>query len=205
MHDSGQTSVTGWIEQLKQGSDKAAHDLWQRYFEQVVAVARQRLGSGPRRTADEEDVAVSVFDSLYRGAAEGRFDRLTDRQDLWMLLLAITRQKAVDEIRRRTRKKRGGGEVRGESVFVSAGETEGGVGLEQFCKEAPNAELLISAQEECDRLLSLLRDDKLRIIALLRLEGFSNEEIAEQSGVSTRTIERKLQLIRDTWEAETVQ
>jgi DNA-directed RNA polymerase specialized sigma24 family protein len=55
--------------------------------------------------------------------------------------------------------------------------------------------------EECRRLLGRL-DDDLRALALLKMEGYTNEEIASRLGRSRATVERKLRLIRRAWEAE---
>jgi len=197
-----ESQITLWIQQLKEGDQEAARQLWSEYFERLLMAARQRLGEGPRRVADEEDVVVSVFDSLCRGAAKGRFDQLTDRQDLWMLLLTITRQKSVDEIRRRTRQKRGGGAVRGESVFAREVDESAAVGISELTSDEPTPDLLVSAEDNFRYLLGLLRDDTLRRVAHLRMEGHTDDEIADQLNVSKRTIERKLKLIRDTWESE---
>ena len=49
-------------------------------------------------------------------------------------------------------------------------------------------------------MLSKLDDDGLRQVAVRKLEGFSNEEIAEQMNCTVRTIGRRLALIRDLWE-----
>ena len=89
-------SVTAWIEQLKAGDAAAAAPLWQGYFRRLVGLARQKLGAAPRGVADEEDVALSAFDSFCRAAAQGRFPRLDDRDDLWQLLVMITTRKAID-------------------------------------------------------------------------------------------------------------
>ena len=56
-------SVTCWIEDLKTGRETAAQQVWDRYFERLVRHAQRRLGSAPRRIADEEDVALSAFDA----------------------------------------------------------------------------------------------------------------------------------------------
>jgi DNA-directed RNA polymerase specialized sigma24 family protein len=49
-----------------------------------------------------------------------------------------------------------------------------------------------------ERWLEALADPDLVQIALLRLEGYTNPEIAEKRGCVERTIERKFALIRDT-------
>jgi DNA-directed RNA polymerase specialized sigma24 family protein len=95
-------SVTLLIQKLKDGSDDAASQLWRRYFNKLVGLAKQRLGNAPRRIADEEDVAINVFHSLCDGAENGRFERLDDRDELWKLLVAMTRHKTMNQLRHQT-------------------------------------------------------------------------------------------------------
>jgi hypothetical protein len=109
-------SVTCWITDLKAGDPAAAQALWQRYFGQLVARARHKLRRMPRRAADEEDVALSAFDNFCRAAEKGRFPNLTNRDDLWQLLLVLTDRKAIDLARRERRHKRGGGKVLDEAA-----------------------------------------------------------------------------------------
>src|SRR5437899_2454606 len=90
-------SVTEWIAEVKAGDGEAANRLWERYFARVESLARRMLRGAPRRTADEEDVAASVFESFFKGAAAERFHELTDRDDLWCLLIVITKQKSVNQ------------------------------------------------------------------------------------------------------------
>src|SRR3954462_9292438 len=65
--------VTLWLRQLEAGDQDAARLLWQRYYRELVELARARLGHTPRRIADEEDVALSVLRCLCEGAARGQF------------------------------------------------------------------------------------------------------------------------------------
>jgi hypothetical protein len=104
-------SVTAWIEQLKADDATAATPLWQAYFRRLVGLARQRLGAAPRGVADEEDVALSAFASFCRAAAQGRFPRLDDCDDLWQVLMMLTARKAINLIERECSQKRGGGQV----------------------------------------------------------------------------------------------
>src|SRR4051812_32498393 len=106
-------SVTRWIGELKAGDQAGIHQLWQRYFEGLVRLARRRLEAAGRGSAskDEEDAALSAFHSLCHGAARGQFDRLEDRDDLWRLMVVITVRKALDQVQRHRRLKRGGGTI----------------------------------------------------------------------------------------------
>lgn len=192
-------SVSQWIAGLKTADSQAAQRLWERYAERLVELARQKLGRAPKRIADEEDIAQSVFRSVCRGAAAGRLIEVKDRDDLWWLLLAITKQKVVDHIRRETAKKRGGGRVQCESMLAVDTQGGGEFTLDQLVGDAPTPELMLMLEEQNERLLFLLRDDRLRKVATSRIEGYTVPEIAEHMAVSTRSVERKLKLIRETW------
>src|SRR5262245_5339515 len=87
-------SITNWIEALKQGDERAAEALWERFFDQLSRIARQKLGAIPRRSRDEEDLALSALHALFAGAKEGRFRRLESRDDVWQLLMLILSRKA---------------------------------------------------------------------------------------------------------------
>src|SRR4029453_15265176 len=78
--------VTRWLRQLEAGDQDAARLLWQRYYRELVELARARLGPSPRRVGAEGDVALSVFRCLGEGAAGGQFAAVVNRQELWQLL-----------------------------------------------------------------------------------------------------------------------
>lgn len=193
-------SISHWITQLKDGDSVAVQNLWNRYSARLATLAEQRLKNAPKGIADEEDVAASVFHCLYRGAAAGRFENIKNRDDLWWLLLAITKQKVVDHVRRESAQKRSprknvpelGGLASDNNSFI----------LDQLVGDEPTPEFLVSLEEEHQRLLGLLRDDRLRQIAVCRIEGFTVAEIARRLQISMRSIERKLQLIRSIWSQE---
>lgn len=196
-------SVSYWIKNLKQGDTVAAGRLWDAYFQRLVSYARQRIGRFPRRVADEEDVALSVFDSLCRGAARGNYPKLADRDNLWSLLVVITSRKVCDYITAERTQKRGGGQVAAASELAS--DTQGeAVVLDAILSREPTPEMATSFAEECERLLGLL-DPDLRQLALGKMDGHSNEELAKTMECGLRTVERRLELIRRIWkEAEKV-
>jgi DNA-directed RNA polymerase specialized sigma24 family protein len=193
--------VTYWLRQLETGDEDAARLLWRRYYRELVKLARARLGTTPRRVADEEDVALSVLRCLCEGAARGQFAALVNRDDLWQLLATVTGRKVIDRQRYLSTPKRGSGRVRGDSVLTGS-DDHPGVGFDQFRGDAPTPEVLAIAAEEYQRLMHLLDDDRLREIAECKLEGYTNEQIGERLGLTCRSIERKLQRIRRTWEGE---
>jgi DNA-directed RNA polymerase specialized sigma24 family protein len=202
MSTDSEGSVSHWIGALKEGDAEAAQRLWERYFDALVRLARAKLGAIPRRDADEEDVALSAFHSFCQGAADGRFPQLDDRYGLWRLLVKVTLRKALDQSERQRRKKRGGGRTRGESVLIEKHSDEREAGIEQIVGREPTPEFAAMVADECRRLLEALGDETLRRIAVLRMEGYGDAEIAAQLGCGLRTVGRKLELIRKAWQRE---
>jgi DNA-directed RNA polymerase specialized sigma24 family protein len=200
-------SISQYIDRLKVGDPAAAQQLWEGYFQRLVALARARLQGLPRRAADEEDVALSAFASFCRGVERGRFPQLQDRADLWKLLVTLTARKAAHLRRDEQRQKRGGGAVRGESALLRAGdagesETGPAAGLERVLSQEPTPAFAAEVAEQCQRLLGSLGDADLQAIALGKMEGDTNEEIAARLGCALSTVERRLRLIRQIWEKE---
>lgn len=197
-------SVSEWISSLQKGDAGAAQRLWDRYFEELVKFARRRLGDSPRQSKDEEDIALSVFDSFCRGVQAGRLAGLTDHHELWWTLLAITRRKVVDLIRVNNRQAHGVMAALPESDVPVDPTTGKEFDLNLVLDETPNPEVLMHLDEEWQRLLSKLRDDTLRKIACWRIEGDTIEEISKKLRILPRTVGRKLSLIRSKWIEEIV-
>jgi DNA-directed RNA polymerase specialized sigma24 family protein len=206
MPTEDQGSVTLWLGALKAGDLAAAQPLWERYFVQLVRLARARLRARPwaGADADEEDAALSAFDSFCEGAARGRFPRLADRDELWRLLVVLTARKVGAQTQRQRRQKRGGGRVLREAdILGSDADADGGdAGLEQLGGAEPTPEFAAMVAEECRRLLDDLGDENLRQIAVWKMEGYSNEEIRQRLGCSLRAVTLKLALIRELWDPE---
>jgi DNA-directed RNA polymerase specialized sigma24 family protein len=196
MADKG--SVSLWIGRLKSGEGQAAQDIWERYFRRLVGLARAKLGAAPRQAADEEDVALSAFDSFCRGAEAGRFPRLDDRDDLWQLLVLLTARKASNLRRFETRQKRGGGRVQHGSALPDGDTVDDNV-FAQLVDPEPTPQFAAQLAEECKRLLDGLGDDGLRAVALAKMEGYTNAEIAGRLGCVVTTVERRLKTIRRIW------
>ena len=132
-----------------------------------------------------------MFDSFFRGAAAGRFDRLDSRDDLWRLLVTIASRKASNAARDELRHKRGG-------LF----DFDDASALAEVAGTEPSPEFAALVADESRRLFEALSDDSLRHVVRLRLEGYTNDEIAAALNCGLRTVERKLGLIRKRWLAE---
>ena len=198
---SAEGSITQWLEQVKQADEQAAQQIWQRYYQRLIALARKKLSDSPRRAMDEEDVVLSAFNNFFAGAETGRFPQLTDRNDLWRVLVTLTANKAINQRKHEWRQKRGGGHVRGESVFTT-NDDEVCAGIEQVSDGEPTPEFAERVAEECRELLERLADKVLQKTAIWKMEGYTNKQIADRFGYTERTVERKLKVIRTLWSQE---
>jgi len=187
-------SVSCCIDGLKAGDPSSARLLWDRFNERLLAVAKDHLAGVPRGAADEEDLAQCVFQSVCRRAARNGFHRLDDRDDLWQLLVMITARKAANHYRHETAQKRGGGRVYAESDLGPMGF--GKCCLEQIPSGEPTPAFALEVADTWQQLLGHLHDQATRNVAVWKMEGYSNHEIAERLGRKEPTVRRKLRLIR---------
>src|SRR4029077_15667271 len=148
---STEDSITTWLRAFQSGDRGAVRQLWNRYFQRMIGLARQRLGNAPRGAADEEDAALSAFDSFCQGVEQGQFPLLQNRDDLWRILVVITVRKAVNLLKHGGRQKRGGGQVKKSDEEV----------LQGLLSREPSPESSAAMNEECVRLLDLLGDEDL--------------------------------------------
>lgn len=193
----GKDEVTIWLQAFQQGSPAAATKIWQHFFDRLVRYADRNLGGVPRRESDEEDLALSALHDLHRGALAGQFPDLGSRDDLWKILVTITSRKAGKRIRRMLAAKRGGGQIRGESIFGDPNENRGS--MDEVVEAVAIQGVAEDLSLECQELLDRLKDEDLQKIAIMKLQGFANEEIAAELKCTVRAIERKLARIRVLW------
>jgi DNA-directed RNA polymerase specialized sigma24 family protein len=198
--DAGETSVTTWLGRLKDGDSQAGDALWQRYLKRLIGLARHKLADAPRRAADEEDVVQSAFNGFLRGVEQQRFPQLENRDDLWQVLVMLTERKAIGQKRYGGAAKRGEGRVRGESAFGQVGgEQSRQADINHVAGPEPAPDFAVEFADYLGHLFGRLQDEQLREVALAKLEGYTNREIAAQLDLSLRAVERKLHLIRRTW------
>jgi RNA polymerase sigma factor (sigma-70 family) len=175
----------------------AASLIWQRYFRDLLDLARKNLGNRVRRRVDEEDVVLSMFESFCARQARGEFD-LANCDELWRLLVTITLRKASNARRNHHRERR---DVTREEPPARNGDDSScpGWALEQMDAGAPSPVEAAVLNEALERRLEILSDTELRDIALWRLEGYTNREIADRIKRTERSVERRVERIRQKW------
>ncbi len=195
-------SVSQFIEGLRAGDELASQKIWERFYQQLLLQADRKLKGSPRKAMNEEDVVQKAFADFFAQVKLGRFPKLADRHDLWQVLAMLVDRRAKDQIKLQNTQKAGQGRVRTESVFQGSNSFASQNGLAQIRDNLPTPALAVEFLEVTERRLARLRNDEQRQVALLKLQGYSNREIADQIGSSERTIERCLQSIRKLWESE---
>ena len=190
-HTLESSTASLWMELVRAGNAEAQTELWEKFFPQLVALARKRLAGTRMAEGDEEDVALSVLNSFFAGAAENRFPDLRGHDNLWRLLSWMTHRKAIDWLRHNTRQKR---KSLGESALMRKDGTTGD-GMAQVADPNPTPDLEVMLIDEL-RLLVQKLPESMQSVATLKMDGFANSEIAEKSGCSLATIERRLKIDR---------
>jgi DNA-directed RNA polymerase specialized sigma24 family protein len=199
-----QGSVTRLIIDLRSDDPRvrevAARLVWGRYFQELLTLARNNLSARIRSREDEEDVLQSMYKSFCLRQRRGDFD-LANRDQLWNLLVQITLCKARNTATRHLQGKR---DVRQEVKRAASRRDEhsNATILDQIDSDGPTPAEAALMNEALERRFQALKDPDLRRIALWKLEGYTNPEIAAQLQCTVRTVERKLERIRAYWETD---
>jgi RNA polymerase sigma factor (sigma-70 family) len=193
-------SVTRMIQLLRSDDaaerDLAARLIWTRYFRDLLELARHNLNKRIRRREDEEDVLQSMYKSFCLRQQRGEFD-LASRDALWKLLVTITLRKARNAAKKQMREKR---DVGREQTISDQDDGESGQWvLEQMDSSGPSPAEAALLNEALERRLEALDDVQLTEIALWRLEGYTNREIADRLDCTERSVERRMERIRNRW------
>jgi RNA polymerase sigma factor (sigma-70 family) len=188
----GHDSVRFCIRQLKSGDSNAAQQLWDRYYERLVVLARKKLGDSSRRGMDENDVVQVAFSSFCLRAQAGGFPHLDNRESLWALLAVMTARAAANQRLHEGRLKRGSGRV----GSANWGEPGGGWQVMDVISEQPSAEDAAIFVAQLEQFMDSLDDPSDRLILLWKLEERTNPEIARCLGCSLSAVERRLRSIR---------
>jgi DNA-directed RNA polymerase specialized sigma24 family protein len=198
-----QGSVTKLIIDLRSADpalrEVAARLVWGRYFQELLVLARSHLSARIRCREDEEDVLQSMYKSFCIRQRRGDFD-LANRDELWKLLVQITLRKARNAARRHRQRKR---DVCREAVDPAADAPLGDdplMILDQIDAHGPTPAEAALLNEALEHRFQSLPDPGLRQIALWKLEGYTNPEIAGCLECTLRSVERKLERIRAYWE-----
>mgnify|MGYP000910526278 CR=1 FL=1 len=204
--DDANGTITGWIDDFKAGDSRAFTSIWDHYFAQLVRMIRARLCASPGPTAvrNEEDIALSVLASLSDGVRADRFPKLDDRDDLWKVLAHLVKCKLSDRRRRLKALKNPDLRTLREADMIATGSSSGSgepsTPFGRLLAEGPSPGMAAEMAEQLRLRLDALVKPDARRIAELKLEGYTNEEIAAKLECSLRKVTLRLEYIRETWQ-----
>ena len=173
----------------RQGDQQAAAELFRRYADRLIALARSRLSTKLARHVDPEDAVHSAYRSFFADVREGRY-QLERGGDLWQLLVTITLHKVQHQVERHASKKRA------LDREVPYGSEDSLFALCQVIKgrePSPLAALVLTDQVE--QLMQSLDRSQQRILEL-RLQGHNLEEIAQIAQCSEAKVRRLLERVK---------
>jgi RNA polymerase sigma factor (sigma-70 family) len=197
--DSSDGSVTVHLGHAKLGESFAQFQLWQRYVERLVRLAKASMSAAQNTVAEPEDIALEAFNDLLVGLEQNRFRQLNDRNDLWRVLIMLIKRRSIDELRKANSKKRNGRQATDpQHPPLDRQVTYLGCQDRISCEE-PTPDEAMLLKEELSLRINELEDATLQSIALAKMAGHDNREIADRMNVSLRSVERKLSIIRRRW------
>ncbi|MFG0332373.1 MAG: RNA polymerase sigma factor [Maioricimonas sp. JB049] len=185
---SDETSVNLYY-RWKSGDTDAANDIFQRYVDRLVGLVRNRMSRPIQRRVDPEDIVQSAYRVFFDKATSGEFE-IRREGDLWSLMAAITVKKMLTEVRYHRAARRDvdrDGEGRGSGLQVLSETLDAG---------GPPPEQTTMFFEELDRFMVTLKPLQRKVLGL-RLQDWSNEQIAREIDRSTRTVRRILEEIHE--------
>lgn len=186
-------SVTGWITAMKGGDEAAIYAVVQRYSEKLIQYAegvyRRRFPDVSRAAEGPEDAAAAALLSFWRRATNQGFPALTDRNDLWSLLVTITIRKVYRQRKRAMSRKRGGGNVQDWAPED----------LDSVVDNFPAPDAAAEFEDTRRAAMSLLNSE-LVPVAQMWLDGKTALETANELGISERHIYRRRKAIREIWD-----
>ena len=194
--------ITLFLKDSQGIGEEGAQAIWESYLPKLMRVIESKLRNSSKRIIDSDDIAQNAMLSLFRGLKEHKFDSLENRDELWALLIIITARKVTRERRREMAEKRGRGTTRGESAFIVAGRIDDCYGINQVLDENQMPESASRVLKTYEELLPQISDQKTRNTAMLRMEGYTNPEIAEKMKCSVVRVEQRISKIRKVWKRE---
>jgi RNA polymerase sigma-70 factor, ECF subfamily len=175
------------IDLWRQGDENAARQIVDGYLDRLVVLARRHLHQKMAARIDPEDIVQSVFRTFFSRVKEGQFV-FSEQDDLTKLLVRITLNKTLRQVAYHRAAKRNPGQ---EAVKDDGPHDR----LQDLLGAEPTPEATVAFIDQFEHLLNQLQPQEREILEL-RLQGFSNEEIAEKLGIYDRKIRRVIEHIR---------
>ena len=187
------TEEQALLELCRKGDEEAARQIVDRYLERMLLLARRRISPRLASRVDGEDIVQSVFRTFFVRIKEGQFV-FQDQDDLCKLLMRITLHKTLRQVAYHKAAKRD------PSLETPQGEHHSEQ-LSALFDQEPTQEATVTFLDQLEHFLTQLRPQEREILEM-RLQGYSNEEIAKKLGIYDRKIRRVIEHVRAIAEKE---
>lgn len=182
------------LRRFQSGDEKAAAEIFDRYTQRLVALARSRMSAKLAQRIDPEDIVQSAYRSFFRKASQEEGTQVaTDH--LWRLLAGITVHKVLGQVEFHTAGKRA---MHAEQPLAAENSSQTPL-MDRLTDREPSPAEAVALTDEVSRVLSEISPEE-RQIWELRLQGEELEAIALHVKKSTRTIRRVLDHLRQILE-----
>lgn len=170
--------LTQLLADYREGDRNAARKIFQHYAARLCELAHKNLSDRLKQRVDGEDVVQSVFRTFFKHQADGDFD-IKNSEELWKLLVAITRHKVLRVAKQHGRKKRS---VNLEQMSLNDQVVE-------IAGQEPTVEDAAILTDHVAKLLDGL-DNRYSRFLELRLSGMGMTDIASEMGLSRQQVHR---------------
>jgi RNA polymerase sigma-70 factor (ECF subfamily) len=169
-------------------ADAAGQELFSRFAQRLIGLARLNLDARLRNKVDPEDVVQSVYKSFLLRYSELPLE-VDENGGLWALLTLITLRKCADRARYF------GAERRNILREAQAASSDTPEPWREAIGREPTPEQAALLTETLEQLLVDLDTSERRMLEL-SLQGFSTQEISEQLGRAERSVRRFRERVR---------
>ena len=180
-------SCTALMGRLRAGEDDAEREVFRRFAEQLLALARRHIEKSLAHRMDAEDVVQSAFKSFFIRHRQGKL-QVVNWDSFWGLLTLLTLRKCADQVEYLRAARR---DVRRE-VSALGGQRQP---WELAPDREPTPQEAVILAETVEALFRSVEADE-RPVLELSLKGHTAGEISLQLGRALRSVHRLRERIR---------
>ena len=181
--------ITLWLKRAREGDEDAFGKLFHFYIGRIKSYVRRRLTAQDQAEGFDEDLANESMTSVWQGLAKGKFETVSNREELWFTMMSVAKSRAMDRRKYLRRKKRMFG-ITGQLATLFERSVDSSLAADEF-------EIL----EFWEQYIKTLPNDEYREIVRMKLEGKEVNEIATQLDSVPKSVQRKLRIVRVGWKA----
>src|SRR4051812_46450299 len=183
---SDRTDDRNLVADLRAGNESAARELFDRYCERLMRLARRRIGLRMLARVDPEDVIQSAFRTFFVHVRNDEFT-FDGADDMFKLLVRLTVRKTLRQIAYHRAAKRN------PEKEAQQSDPDNDLMLE-LCAAGPTPDMEVALINEFEEFVGKLPPVARKVLEM-KLQGHSTAEIAEAVGSYQRKVRRILERV----------